>query len=154
MRMVEEKIIEVNSIDKVKLVTYEFRDGKRMNSLFDGNDNLIIPLLNSISVTDIPGLFEVEDTIVINENITGTLYYFMNYEGIPVGFAYCNVFPNEFISLGLDSNSEYIRWYQSRKKRLAQQFSERITDKTNSDIAKNKSLALYKKRVIESENKI
>ena len=140
----------------VKVVTMATESKERRivrQVLVDEDNEIISPEVKSIKFDKENQLFLVRDKLAIDEFMTGSIYFYVNYQGIPVGMCFFDL-KNGFYDISFDTVKEFKEAYFNYKLHLTQLLREEVIIKTEKDIENCKKMALYKKGVIESENKI
>ena len=137
------KIITLGTTDKVNRMTCVV--------LANEKDEIITPAVTSITFDEENQVFFVRDRLVIDEYLTGSISYYVDYQGIPLGMCFSDIMDG-FYKMDFDNAKDYKKGYEDFKSNLSQQIKQEVNRKSHVDLDNCKKLALYKKGVIESEN--
>ncbi len=156
MEVIREKEIKLLNGESVKIITLkdDVKNFKRTYEiLVDCNDEPITPEVKSISFDQEHQMFLVRDKLAIDEYLTGSIYYYINQEGLPIGLCFFDL-KDGFYAINFDSNKDYKQNYFNYKLNLTNIIRSEVSRKTDIDLDNCKKMALYMKRVVENENKI
>jgi len=156
MEVIRENECILNDGKKYKIVIIQNRAAniiKTSEILVDDKGTVLTPEVKYIKFDREHQLFLVRDKLPIDEFMTGSIYYYVNGEGIPVGLCFFDL-KDGFYSLDFKSNEEYKRNYFSYKLLITNKIRDEIIKKTEFNLDNCKKMALVKKGMIESEDKI
>ena len=154
MDVIREKEYELANGTKVTIVTLKAndKDSKRTcEILVDSKRNIISPEVKSISFDQEHQMFLVKDKLAIDEYLTGSIYYYINERGLPLGMCFFDIL-NGMYSIKFKNVEEFKSNYFNFKLNIVKQIREEVERKRSVDLENIKTMALYKKRVDESEN--
>ena len=153
MQVLLRKEIELND-EKYYILTCMNDYGKVRKSAFTIDGRVLIPDADDIEVDIENNLLLVSDSIEINDELTGSIYYYTNLEGVPLGFCFNNIYPDEYYPIPFDTHIDYLFDYFEFKDEIRLYIQKLVDKKYENSKKQSLGLALFKKRVIESENKI
>jgi hypothetical protein len=156
MDVIREVECDLENGSMVKIITLSNKDKngtKTCEVLVNSKGEAITPEVKRITFDKDNQMFLVRDKLAIDEYLTGSINYYINYQGIPIGLCFFDLF-NGFYTMEFNSSEEYKSGYFSFKLAMAQRIRSEVQDKVENDLGNCKKMALYKKGVIESENKI
>ena len=140
--------------DKYYLLTYMDDFGKVRKNAFTEDGRIIIENVDDIEIDMENQLFLVRDSIEINNKLTGTIFYYTNLKGVPLGLCFNNIYPDEYYPISFKSHVDYLLNYNEFKDEIRLHIQKLANFKYDNSKMQSLGLALYKKRMIESENKI
>ena len=156
MEIIRENEIKLDNGHVVKIVTisnkYEYAT-RTYEILVDEKDNAITPEVKSIKFDKEHQMFFVRDKLPIDEYFTGSINYYINYQGIPIGLCFFDL-TNGFFNMDFKSSDDYKRRYFNFKMMMTDKIRKEVAHKVEVDTENCKKMALYKKGMIESENQI
>ena len=117
-------------INKNKYYLQTVKDHNHIKQqLLNDNYDVIIPLVDKIIIKPTSKIIFVKDKIIINEDLIGSIYYYVNLTGIPVGYCFNNIFPDEIYPLPFDRQSAYLVGYEEYKDCLISDIKVRLQNR-------------------------
>ena len=156
MEVIRENEILLDNGTKNYIVGMREGDGVRTKTttvLLNDEKEVITPEVKSIKFDQEAQMFLVKDKLSIDEYLTGSICYYINERGLPLGLCFFDV-TNGFYSMNFETPEDYKTNYFNLKLSICKSLREQVLKKYENDIENCKKMALYMKRVDESENKI
>lgn len=115
-------------------------------ALVDETDNILTPFVKSITFDKENEIFLFQDKLAITEYLTGSVVFYVDYKGNPIGLAFFDMIDGYF-DLGFKDSETFKERYPGLKTTLSFKFREEIYKRTETKIDNCKKLALAYKEV-------
>ena len=154
MEVIRENEIILDNGTKNYIVVMRQEDDKYSKTsviLLNDKKEVITPEVKNIKFDPETQLFLVKDKLSIDEYLTGSICYYIDETGLPLGLCFFDV-TKGFYSMNFETPEEYKTNYFSLKLNICKSIREEILKKYENDIENCKKMALYMKRVDKREN--
>ena len=154
MEVIREKEIELLNGNKVRIVTQKSSDKDSKVAceiLVNSKNDILTPEVKRITFDKEHQMFLVQDKLAIDEYLTGSIYYYVNDEGLPLSMCFFDIVSGMY-SIDFKSVDEFKANYFNFKLNIVKQIREDVEHKRSVDLKNIQTMALYKKRVDTREN--